>query len=350
MKAYVYNGPNEMGFEELKEPKLLEPTDAVIRVAYSALCGMDIKIKNGLLPEVCPGTVLGHEFCGIVEETGRAVKNLKKGDRVAVNAVTTCGICEKCIAGKNENCTNGGWLLGYLIDGCQSEFTRVPFSDQSLTKIPEGMKLEKALFAGNIALSAYQAVIDAKIKKDNSVAVLGSGPSATVAMMVAKSFQPSKIIAVDNEIDRLNKIAESGIADKIVFSDGSDIEKKMICESDIEKVDVAIEASGRNSFFNTVFDITYKDGVISVLSVYPKPLIFCSDKIENRKINFNNGRVNKKAVPGVLDLINSGYINTNFLHTGSGSFEDMEEGYRKFENKKNGFFKWICDHRQLERS
>jgi alcohol dehydrogenase len=347
MRAYVYKGPNEMRFEEVKEPKILDPSDAIVKVSYSALCGMDIKIRKGLLPEVCPERVLGHEFCGIIEETGSAVKGLKKGDRVAVNSVISCGVCESCLKCENEKCMDGGWLIGYLIDGCQAELTRVPFADYSLTKIPDDMDLKDAVFAGDVALSGYQAAINANIGKGDTVAVLGSGPAASVAMMVARIFHPDSVIAIDIKNDRLNKIEKNKIADKIISIDGVNIVSE-IREKMNNKANIVIEATGKNIFFETALDISDKFGTVSVLSVYPEPLIFCTDKIAEKKVTLKTGRVEKNAVENVLELIRAGYIDSDFLCSRSGSFGDIAEGYKVVENKDNGFFKWVCCHSKGE--
>ena len=344
MKAYLFNGPDEMIFKEVRDPRIISSTDAIIKVSHSAVCGMDIKIRKGLLPEVCPGMILGHEFSGTVMETGSSVRKFKSGDTVAVSPITSCGYCENCRNGKNEKCTNGGWLLGYSIDGCQAEFVRIPFADRALTLVPHGVSLKDAVLAGDIGASGYQAALNAKIKEGDSVIVTGSGPAATMAMMCARTFKPSILIAVDSVPERLEKIHTSGIADKVVNSLRSDPVKETEILLNGGKADVVIEATGLNTLFRTALDLSKEDSRISVLSIYSDPLIFSATEIKNRWLTLNTRRIGANAVSKVLDLISDRTIDTAFLFSGTGNFDELEKGYIMTSKKDAGFFKWICDH------
>lgn len=344
MKAYLFNGPGEMIFKEVRDPRIVSSSDAIIKVSYSSICGMDLKIKKGVLPEVCPGTILGHEFCGMIVETGSSVKRFKTGDRVAVSSISSCGYCDHCKNGKNEKCINGGWLLGYSIDGCQAQFVRVPFADTSLTLIQQEMTIKEAVFAGDIGVSGYQAALNGNIKPGSSVVVTGSGPAASIAMMCARAFSPSIIIAVDNVPKRLDNLLNSGIADEVVNISDKDAFAKIEHVLKGEKADVVIEATGINEFFSTAVALSKNDGNISVLSVYSKPLIFSMDEIKNRRLTLNTKRIGKGAVSKVLELIADRTINTAFLSSGSGKFDELEKGYRLSMMKEEGFLKWVCCH------
>lgn len=344
MRAYLFNGPEEMRFELVKEPRILSSTDAIVKVSYSSVCGMDVKIKKGLLPEVCPGTILGHEFCGIVVETGSSVKNFKTGDPVAVSAISSCGICEKCMSGESEKCINGGWLVGYSMDGCQAELTRVPFADRSLTLVPQNVSLLHAVFAGDIAVSGYQAAINGSIQKGDSVIVLGSGPAACVAMMCARKFEPAVIIAVDNYPKRLKKVVRAKIADLAIENSGKGTVREINRLLGGKMADCVIEATGMNEFFSTSVEMCKENGNVSVLSVYSKPLIFSMDIIGDRRLTLNTKRVEKDAVSKVLKLIDSKTIDAAFLCSELGSFEKIETGYELTDKREDGFLKWVCNH------
>jgi len=344
MKAYLFNGPDEMIFKDVRDPRIVSSTDAIIKVSYSTICGMDIKIRKGLLPEVCPGTILGHEFCGTVIETGSSVKRFKTGDKVAVNPITSCGHCENCKNGKSEKCTNGGWLLGYSIDGCQAEFVKVPFADRSLVLIPEGIPVKDAVLAGDIGASGYQATLNANIKEGQSVVVTGSGPAACIAMMCSKIFKPSILIAVDNVPKRLKKLADSGIADETVDCSNCNPVSEVTKILNGRKADVVIEATGINNFFSTAISLTKDDGGISVLSIYSAPLIFSTADIKNRWLTLNTRRIGANAVSKVLELIGDRTIDTAFLSSGTGNFQELLIGYDLTTKKDEGFFKWICNH------
>lgn len=344
MKAYLFNGPDEMIFREVRDPRIISSTDAIIKVSHSAVCGMDIKIRKGLLPEVCPGTILGHEFSGTVVETGSSVRKFKSGDAVAVSPITSCGYCENCRNGKNEKCINGGWLLGYSIDGCQAEYVRVPFADRSLTSIPSGVSLKDAVLAGDIGASGYQAALNAKIKEGDSVVVTGSGPAATMAMMCARTFRPSILIAADTVTERLEKIHFSGIADAAVNMLDADPVKEVMRLLDGKKADAVIEATGINSNFKKALELSKDDGSISVLSIYSDPLIFSAMEIKNRWLTLNTRRIGANAVSKVLELMGGRTIDTAFLFSGTGTLDELEKGYIMTAKKDAGFFKWICDH------
>ncbi|HRZ79156.1 MAG TPA: alcohol dehydrogenase catalytic domain-containing protein [bacterium] len=344
MKAYLFNGPDEMIFKEVRDPRIISSTDAIIKVSHSAICGMDIKIRKGFLPEVCPGTILGHEFSGTVMETGSSVRKFKSGDAVAVSPITSCGYCENCRNGKNEKCINGGWLLGYSIDGCQAEYVRVPFADRSLTSIPSGVSLKDAVLAGDIGASGYQAALNAKIKEGDSVVVTGSGPAATMAMMCARTFRPSILIAVDSVPERLEKIHSYGIADAAVDMLNADPVNEVMRLLGGKKADSVIEATGLNSNFKKALELSKDDGSISVLSIYSDPLIFSATEIKNRWLTLNTRRIGANAVSKVLELMGDRTIDTAFLFSGTGTLDGLEEGYMMTARKDAGFFKWICDH------
>ena len=215
MKAVVYEGNGKLALEERPVPKLQEATDAIIRVTLTTICSSDIHIKHGAVPRAVPGTILGHEFVGVVEETGEAVRGFRKGDRVAVNVETFCGECFFCKRGYVNNCTDphGGWAMGCRIDGGQAEYVRVPFADNGLTAIPDEVSDEAALFTGDLLSTGYWGASLAEIRPGDTAAVIGAGPTGLCCMMCARLYQPSRIIAIDVDDSRLELARKQNLAD-----------------------------------------------------------------------------------------------------------------------------------------
>src|SRR5262245_39422329 len=157
MKALVYHGPGGRAWESVPDPSILEPTDAVVRVDATTICGTDLHILRGDVPEVAPGTILGHEAVGTVVEAGRAVTTIRPGDRVLVSCITSCGRCRFCREGHFGLCSGGGgWILGHRIDGLQAEYARVPFADTSVHRIPNRLTDEQVLFVADILPTSYE--------------------------------------------------------------------------------------------------------------------------------------------------------------------------------------------------
>ena len=196
MKALVYRGPEKIGLEDVPVPKIIEPDDAIVRVTTSTICGTDIHIWHGGMPEVEPGRIIGHEFVGEVVEVGPAVRNAKVGDKVAVSCVTQCGECFYCVRGIYSHCTTGSWIFGYMIDGCQAEYVRVPHANLGMFSIPEGLTEEDVLFVGDILSTGYFGAEQAHIQPGDTVAVMGSGPVGMCAMATARLWGPARIVAV----------------------------------------------------------------------------------------------------------------------------------------------------------
>ncbi|MDI9481175.1 MAG: alcohol dehydrogenase catalytic domain-containing protein, partial [Bacillota bacterium] len=213
MKALVYRGPEKIALEDVPVPKILEPDDAIVKVTTSTICGTDIHIWHGGMPEVEAPRIIGHEFCGEVVEVGPAVRNVKVGDKVAVSCVTQCGECFYCVRGIYSHCTTGSWIFGYMIDGCQAEYVRVPHANLGCHHIPEGLTEEDVLFVGDILSTGYFGAEQACIEPGDTVAVMGSGPVGMCAMAAARLWGPARIIAVDAIDERLDAAIKNGVAD-----------------------------------------------------------------------------------------------------------------------------------------
>src|SRR6516165_3582453 len=211
MKALVFHGPNKKSWEEKPKPVLQQATDAIVRITKTTICGTDLHIMKGDVPEVTDGRILGHEGVGIVEETGVAVLNFKKGDPVLISCITSCGKCEYCKRGMYSHCENGGWILGHLIDGTQAEYVRIPFADTSLYHIPEGSDEEALVMLSDILPTGFECgVLNGKVKPGDSVAIVGSGPIGLAALLTAQFYTPAEIIMIDPDENRLDTAKKFG--------------------------------------------------------------------------------------------------------------------------------------------
>src|SRR5690348_11376621 len=242
MKALVYHGPGQRSWDEVPDPVLRDPTDAIVRIDSTTICGTDLHILKGDVPEVQPGTILGHEAVGTIVEVGAAVTTVKPGDRVLVSCITSCGRCRFCKEGHYGLCTGGGgWIFGHTIDGLQAELARVPFADTSVYVVPEGLSDEDVLFLADILPTAYEVgVLNGGVQPGDTVAVVGAGPIGLAAIMTAQLFTPGRIIAIDLADSRLEKAREFGADLVINNSRENAVELTMELTGGLG-VDVAIE-------------------------------------------------------------------------------------------------------------
>src|SRR5262245_22667765 len=222
MTALVYHGPGEKAWETVPDPTLEEPTDALLAIDSSTICGTDLHILKGDVPEVKPGTILGHEAVGTVEKTGSAVTTIEKGDRVLISCITACGRCRFCREARYGLCTGGGgWILGHTINGVQAEYARIPFADTSVYKIPKELSDEQVLFLADILPTAYEVgILAGRVEPGDTVAIVGAGPIGLAAVLTAKLFTPAHIVVIDLDDSRLERARELG-AD-VTINNGSD--------------------------------------------------------------------------------------------------------------------------------
>src|SRR5579872_1524685 len=226
MKALVYNGPGKKAWETKPKPTIIDPTDALVRVVKTTICGTDLHILKGDVPEVVPGRILGHEGVGIVEETGSAVSNFKKGDHVLVSCISSCGKCDYCKKGMYSHCEKGGWILGHLIDGTQAEYVRIPYADNSLYPIPAGSDEEALVMLSDILPTGFECgVLNGQVKPGDIVAIVGSGPIGIAALLTAQFYSPAEIIMIDMDENRLEVAKTFGATRTINGSTENVIEK-----------------------------------------------------------------------------------------------------------------------------
>lgn len=339
MKALICHKNGSIELVEKEMPKLQNDRDAIVKVTLSSICTSDLHIMRGAVPRAVPETVLGHEFVGEIVEVGSAVKNLKKGDRVAANCETFCGECFFCRHGFINNCEKGGWELGCRIDGCQAEFVRVPFADTGLTKIPENVSYESALFVGDILSSGYFGAEMCEIKKGDTIAVIGAGPVGLCAMMCAKYLGAGKIIAIDVDASRLEIAKNQKLADFVFNPPDCDVEKEVKNLTENRGADGVIECAGAKDTFEMSWKIARPNAIVGVVAMYEENQILPLPQMYGKNLTFKTGGVDAIHCAKLLDLISKGLISTDFLITHKVSLENIKNGYELFENKRENCLK-----------
>lgn len=339
MKALICHKNGSIELIEKEMPKLQNDRDAIVKVTLSSICTSDLHIMRGAVPRAVPETVLGHEFVGEVVEVGSALKNLKKGDRVAANCETFCGECFFCRHGFINNCEKGGWELGCRIDGCQAEFVRVPFADTGLTKIPENVSYESALFVGDILSSGYFGAEMCEIKNGDTVAVIGAGPVGLCAMMCAKYLGAGKIIAIDVDASRLEIAKNQKLADFVFNPSDCDVEKEVKNLTENLGADGVIECAGAKDTFEMSWKIARPNAIVGVVAMYEENQILPLPQMYGKNLTFKTGGVDAIHCAKLLDLISKGLISTDFLITHKVSLENIKNGYELFENKRENCLK-----------
>ena len=339
MKALICHKNGSIELVEKEMPKLQNDRDAIVKVTLSSICTSDLHIMRGAVPRAVPETVLGHEFVGEVVEVGSALKNLKKGDRVAANCETFCGECFFCRHGFINNCEKGGWELGCRIDGCQAEFVRVPFADTGLTKIPENVSYERALFVGDILSSGYFGAEMCEIKKGDTIAVIGAGPVGLCAMMCAKYLGAGKIIAIDVDASRLEIAKNQKLADFVFNPPDCDVEKEVKNLTENRGADGVIECAGAKDTFEMSWKIARPNAIVGVVAMYEENQILPLPQMYGKNLTFKTGGVDAIHCAKLLDLISKGLISTDFLITHKVSLENIKNGYELFENKRENCLK-----------
>ena len=331
MKALVYHGPGERRWESVPDPYIQEPTDVIVGIDSSTICGTDLHILKGDVPEVEPGTILGHEAVGIVVETGSAVTTLVEGDRVLVSCITSCGRCRFCKEGHYGLCTGGGgWILGHLIDGVQAEYARIPFVDTSAYKVPEFLTDEQVLFLADILPTSFEVgVLNGRVKPGDVVAIVGAGPIGLAAVLTAKLYTPATVIVVDLAETRLRMAREFG-ADVTIDSGSEDASAAIMELTGGEGVDVAIEAVGIPGTFELCTDIVRAGGHVANVGVHGQPATLHLEKLWIRDITLTTGLVDTFTTPTLLKLIAQGRLDATPFTTHRFDLSDAMDAYDVF--------------------
>ena len=339
MKALIWNKDGTLELVDKPIPQITDPNDAIVKVTMSSICTSDLHIISGCVPKAIPGTVLGHEFVGEVVETGSAVKNLKAGDRVSANCETFCGECFFCKRGYINNCINGGWKLGCSIDGCQSEYVRVPYANTGLTKLPENVTYKNALFVGDILASGYFGAEMCEVKKGDTIAVIGAGPVGLCAMQCAKLMGAGKIIAIDIDENRLKIAKDNGLCDVIINSSLHNTLDIVLSMTDNRGADGVVEAAGTKDTFRLSWEIARPNAIVGIVAMYEESQILPLPDMYGKNLTFKTGGVDAVHSRKLLEYISDDRLNTDFLISKEMKLSEIKDAYKIFANKGNGLLK-----------
>ena len=331
MRALVYHGPNDMAWEEVPKPELVEDTDAIVRVDVTTICGSDLHILKGDVPEVTDGRILGHEAVGTVEAVGAAVRNLRPGDRVLVSCITACGRCRYCREARYGQCLGGGgWILGHLIDGTQAEYVRVPFADTSTYPVPAGVVDEEILMLADIVPTGYEVgVLNGRVQPGDVVAVVGAGPVGLSAIMGARLFSPRLVIAIDLADSRLDAAKRFG-ANVVVNNSRQDALEVVQELTGGLGADVAIEAVGTPVTFELATTLIRPCGHIANIGVHGKPVILHLESLWSADVTITTGLVDTASIPTLLTLVTGKQLDVGGFATHHFPMDDVIGAYDTF--------------------
>ena len=333
MKALAYQGANQRSWDTVPDPGIIDATDAVVRIDSSTICGSDLHILKGDVPETTPGTVLGHEAIGTVEEVGSAVTTFAAGDRVLVSCISACGRCRFCKEARYGQCLGGGgWILGHTINGLQAEYARVPFDDNSLYPVPEGLTDEQVLFLADILPTAFEVgVLNGAVRPGDVVAIVGAGPIGLAAVLTARLFSPSQIIAIDLADSRLARAGEFG-ADTTINNSSTDAQSMIMELTGGLGADVAIEAVGVPQTFELAAGLIRPGGHVANIGVHGHPATLHLESMWSRDVTLTTGLVDTSTIPQLMNLIQHGRLDPTVLATHRYALGDTMDAYDTFAN------------------
>lgn len=336
MKALVYGGPGVKEWKEVSNPTILKPTDAIIKVETTTICGTDLHILKGDVPAVTPGRILGHEGVGTITELGSSVTNFKVGDRVIISCIKSCGACANCKQGLYSHCLGDegvsglGWVLGHLIDGTQAEYVRIPYADNSLHLMPAGVRDTEAVMLSDILPTGFEMGIQyGAVKPGDVVAVIGTGPVGLAAIVTASLYGAARVISIDLDKNRLEKSREFGATDTVV-SGSPNWKEEVLAMTDGAGVDVAIEAVGVPLTFEMATQIVRPGGHVANVGVHGKAVSLELQNLWIQNISISMGLVNTNTTPLLLKLVMSKKIQAEKFATHFFSFDQFIDAYDTF--------------------
>ncbi|GGN79769.1 alcohol dehydrogenase [Streptomyces albiflavescens] len=330
MKGFVFHGPGQASWEDVPDPAIKEPTDAIVKVGVVTICGTDLHILKGDVPEVRPGTVLGHEAVGEIVEVGGDVRSVRPGDRVLISCITSCGRCRFCRDASYGQCRGGGgWILGHLIDGTQAEYVRVPYADLSVYPLPGTLRSEDAVLLADIFPTSYEVgVLNGHVRPGDTVAVVGAGPIGLAAIATARLFSPKRIIAVDLAPARLEAARQLG-ADAV--ADVHEAPGQLVADlTDGLGADVVIEAVGVPESFELCTRMVRPGGHVANIGVHGRPATLHLEDLWIKNVTITTGLVDTYSTPALLRMASAGRLPTGQLVTHTFPLEHMEEAYDVF--------------------
>ena len=346
MLAYTYIGHGKFELIEKPKPGLKDPCDAIVRVTLGSICTSDLHIKHGSVPRALPGTTVGHEMVGIVEQVGADVTSIRPGDRVTVNVETFCGECFFCRHGYVNNCTdaNGGWALGCRIDGGQAEYVRVPYADQGLNRIPDAVSDEQALFVGDVLATGFWAARISEITEKDTVLIIGAGPTGICTLLCVMLKHPRRIIVCEKFPERIRLVREHYPDVQVVKPE--DCREIVLRSSDHGGADVVLEVAGTDDTFRLAWECARPNAIVTVVALYDRPQVLPLPDMYGKNLTFKTGGVDGCDCAEILRLIEEGKIDTTPLITHRFPLNDIEEAYRIFENKLDGVMKVAVSERE----
>ena len=339
MKAYTYIERGKFALTDKPKPVLSEPTDAIVRVTLGSICTSDLHIKHGSVPRAVPGITVGHEMVGVVEQIGEDVKGVKPGDRVTVNVETFCGECFFCKHGYVHNCTSphGGWALGCRIDGGQTEYVRVPLATQGLNRIPDGVSDEQALFVGDVLATGFWAARISEITEEDTVLIIGAGPTGVCTLLCAMLKQPKCIIVCEPSEERRRFVREH--YPEVLLTTPDECEEFVRKNSDNGGADRVLEVAGAKDTFRLAWQCARPNAIVTVVALYDEAQTLPLPDMYGKNLTFKTGGVDGCDCEEVLRLIEQGKIDTTPLITHRFPLSRIEEAYSIFENKEDGVIK-----------
>ncbi len=339
MLAYSYVDKGRFALIEKPKPEIVDARDAIVRVTLSSICTSDLHIKHGSVPRAVPGITVGHEMIGVVEAVGSGVTSVRRGDRVAVNVETFCGECFFCRHGYVNNCTdpNGGWALGCRIDGGQAEYVRVPYADQGLSPIPGNVSDEQALFVGDILATGFWAARISEIAEDDTVLIIGAGPTGLCALQCVMLKRPKRIIVCEKSEERAAFVRVH--YPEVLVTAPDNCKDFVLDNSENGGADVVLEVAGGDDTFRLAWDCARPNAIVTIVALYDRPQVLPLPDMYGKNLTFKTGGVDGCDCNEILGLIAEGKIDTTPLITHKFPFSRIEEAYRIFESKSDGVIK-----------
>ena len=341
MLAYTYKEQGKFVLEEKKKPTILEEHDAIVCVTLASICSSDIHIKHGAVPRAVPGVTIGHEMVGIVEEVGSQVKTVKQGDRVTVNVETFCGTCFFCQHGFVNNCEDehGGWALGCRIDGGQAEYVRVPYADQGLNRISDAVTDEEALFVGDVLATGFWAAKISDIGREDTVVILGGGPTGICTLLCVMLKMPKKIILCEVDPERITFVKEHYPDVLVVNPEETDVEAFVKAHSEHGGADRVLEVAGSAQTFEMAWKVARPNAIVTVVALYEEAQMIPLPQMYGKNLTFKTGGVDGCDCDEILRLIEEKKIDTTPLITHVFPLQEIEKAYEIFENRKEKVIK-----------
>lgn len=339
MLAYSYVDKGRFALIEKPKPEIVDARDAIVRVTLSSICTSDLHIKHGSVPRAVPGITVGHEMVGVVEAVGSGVTSVRRGDRVAVNVETFCGECFFCRHGYVNNCTdpNGGWALGCRIDGGQAEYVRVPYADQGLSPIPGNVSDEQALFVGDILATGFWAARISEIAEDDTVLIIGAGPTGLCALQCVMLKRPKRIIVCEKTEERAAFVRVH--YPEVLVTAPDNCKDFVLDNSENGGADVVLEVAGGDDTFRLAWDCARPNAIVTIVALYDRPQVLPLPDMYGKNLTFKMGGVDGCDCNEILGLIAEGKIDTTPLITHKFPLSRIEEAYRIFESKSDGVIK-----------